>query len=179
MSARDSGIIDLFAIHTEESARVVTAAPSAPPPAVSFDRLAGEDDDVDAFAAAQEQSRKRAKWIGGAVGGIAVLGILITLMASGGGKNPSTAAVVSPPAPAPVVAPSPPPSLAPVPLPVPSPPATAKAEIETPDYTRATAARAYKASKGKGHGHGKKAGKAVRTSAGATLTKVQSAGVAH
>jgi hypothetical protein len=35
---RDSGIIDLFAIHKEEEQRAVPSAlPSAPPPAVSFD----------------------------------------------------------------------------------------------------------------------------------------------
>ncbi|MCW5835685.1 MAG: hypothetical protein KIS78_25010, partial [Labilithrix sp.] len=76
MSMRDSGIIDLFAIHKEEEERLSAPAPSAPPPAVSFDTGA-DDDDLDVLAAAQRASRKRAKIVGGAVGAVAVLGILL------------------------------------------------------------------------------------------------------
>ncbi|MBX3263786.1 MAG: hypothetical protein KF782_29200, partial [Labilithrix sp.] len=82
MSMRDSGIIDLFAIHKEEEERLSAPAPSAPPPAVSFDT--GADDDLDVLAAAQRASRKRAKIVGGAVGAVAVLGILLAAITSGG-----------------------------------------------------------------------------------------------
>ena len=112
MSTRDSGIIDLFAVHEEEAARLSAPAPSAPPPAVSFDT--GDDDELDALDLARRASRTRAKIVGGAIGAMTVIGILIAAITAGGESEPvkaTVAAVAAPPpavsAPAPVSEPAP------------------------------------------------------------------------
>jgi hypothetical protein len=169
MSTRDSGVIDLFAVHKEEAERL-SAATSAPPPAVSFDTGA-DDDDLDALAVSQRSLRKRAKIVGGGIGALAILGILALAMSSGGEKESAKAtAAVAPPPPvvtAPPVA-EPPPAATPAPAPEPSAPPTAKAK---PDYTPATAAAAYAASHGK-----KKAPARKAKTGGMKLQKVHSAG---
>jgi hypothetical protein len=173
---RDSGIIDLFAIHKEEEERISapSAAPSGPPPAVSFDtNLAmGEDADVDALAFAQAKSRKKVKIIGGALGGLAMVGILIAAIAGGGGatKEPATAAAAAPPPPPVATETLPAPAATPAPTQTsePAPPATAKAEESKGGYTRAQAIAAYK-------NNAKKATKAAKSS-GPKLQKVQSSG---
>jgi hypothetical protein len=172
---RDSGIIDLFAIHKEEEQRAVPSAlPSAPPPAVSFDTnvAVGEDADVDGFAFAQAKSKKKAKIIGGVIGGLAVIGILVAAIASGGGatKEPATAAAAAAPPPPAATETLPAPAATPAPTQAsePAPPPTAKAE-DKGAYTRAQAIAAYK-------GNAKKAAKAAPKAAGVKLQKVQSSG---
>lgn len=179
MDTRDSGVIDLFAIHKEEEERISapSAAPSAPPPAVSFDTnvAVGEDADVDGFAFAQAKSKKKAKIVGGAIGGLAVIGILIAAIASGGGatKEPATAAAAAPP--------PPPAATETLPAPAPVTPAAepakteAKSEAKADDkdkggYTRSQAIAAVKGNK-------KVAAKAVAAkSSGPKMQKVQSSG---
>lgn len=177
MSTRDSGVIDLFAIHKEEEARM-SAAPSAPPPAFSLDigRGAIDDDEIESFAAAQQKSRKRTKLIGTIAGGVAVVGILIAAITTSTSKEPekATAAAAAPPPPA--VTALAPPVAEPPSTPLPAPPATSKVNTEKPDYTPATAAAAYAASQGKK----KPSGPAKRSiGAGIKLQKVQSSGVSN
>lgn len=173
MSIRDSGVIDLFAIHKEEEARQ-SAVPSAPPPAVALDVRSGDDDDLESFAQ-QARSRARTKVIGGAIGAVAVVGLLVAAFTSSGKEEPKAAAAVAAPPPSPVatfVAPPPP---APDPAPVsstPAPPSTGKPATEKPDYTRASAAAAYAASQGKG----KKFQVGKKIAGNVKLTKVQSSG---
>ncbi|HVH43028.1 MAG TPA: hypothetical protein VM925_11815 [Labilithrix sp.] len=171
MTTSDSGLIDLFAIQKEEQVRVTAPVPSAPPPGVSFDTVADDDDDddYDVLAAAQRQSRKRMKLIGGALGGVAVLGILVFAMTSGETKEPEKAAPPVAAAPPPVVTAPPPPAAEPAPAaPTPEPPSTAKSK---PDYTPATAAAAYAA------GSKKRAPvKPAKIGGGMKLQKVQSGG---
>lgn len=173
MTTRDSGVIDLFAIHKEEEQRAASVAPpampSAPPPAVSFDtHYAGADADVDALAAAQQASRTKAKVIGGLIGGIAVIGILIAAIATGDKAEPAKDATASQPPPAAVTA---------VPAPTQDPaPAAAPAPAPTQDsaYTRADAIAADNKA------HGKAAAKKIRSIApkasGPKLQKIQSGG---
>lgn len=174
MSERDSGIIDLFAIHKEEQERISAPAPSAPPPAVSFDTGSGDDDAIDALVAGQQKAKKRAKIIGGAIGAMAVIGIAIAAITSGGSSEPAkaaTAAAVAPPPPVETAAP--PPAVEPPPAATPAPePAAPKAAKAKPDYTRATAAAAYASSQGKKKAPARKA---VKTG-GVKLQKVQSSG---
>ncbi len=178
MSTRDSGIIDLFAIHNEEEARISAPAPSAPPPAVSFDTGAGDADDdieVDALLASQLKVRKRTKIIGGAIGAVAVVGILIAAITSGGSSEPAKTATAAAAAPPPAVTAPPPPVVDPppaTPAREPAPPPTANANAK-PDYTRASAVTAYAASQGKKKAPARKA---VKTG-GVKLQKVQSAGL--
>lgn len=176
MSTRDSGVIDLFAIHKEEEARM-SAAPSAPPPAFSLDigRGAIDDDEIESFAAAQQKSRKRTKVIGTIAGGVAVVGILIAAITTSTSKEPEKATAAAAPPPPAVTAPAPPVAEPPS-TPLPAPPATSKVNTEKPDYTPATAAAAYAASQGK-----KKASAPAKRSIGAgiKLQKVQSSGVSN
>ena len=180
MTTRDSGLIDLFAIHKEEEARL-SAVPSAPPPAVALDLPGVSDDEIEGFAEAQARSRKRTKVIGGVLGGLAVVGVVVGAIFLGGGAKeaPTSAAAQQPP---PLAETAPPPPAAtpePAPPPTPPPPATAKAE-EKPEYTRAAAIAAYNAQqrKAKGSpapGH-RPAAKPI--GGGIKLQKVQSSGVA-
>lgn len=169
---RDSGLIDLFAIHKEEEERSAPAAtPSGPPPAVSFDThlASGEYADVDAMAFAQANSKKRVKIIGGAIGGLAVIGILIAAIASGGGATKEPAAAAAPPPPvATETLPTPAATPTPAADPVPAPPATAKADDNKGGYTRAAAIAAAKGQK-------KVAAKAAKSS-GPKLQKITSSG---
>lgn len=169
MDTRDSGVIDLFAIHKEEEAKKAPAAlPSAPPPAVSFDtNYAGADADIDALAAAQQSSRLKAKIIGGIIGGVAVLGILIAAIASGDKIEPAkdTAAASQPP-PAAVTAVPAAPTADPTPAPAPAPAATDDAA-----YKRADAIAAVSGKKPKG------AKRAIAPKAsGPKMQKIQSGG---
>jgi hypothetical protein len=173
-TTRDSGVIDLFAMHKEEEARL-SAVPSAPPPAVALD-IGGSgitDDDVEGFAAAQNKARARTKLIGGIVGGLAVIGIVIAAAVVGGKDAPKPTAAAEPPPPAAV----PPPVVEPAP-PAPAPTPSTKASTEKPEYTPASAAAAYAASQGK-----KKPMSATRAprsapiGGGVKLQKVQSSGV--
>ena len=165
MSSRDSGIIDLFAIHQEEEQRVVDAAPSAPPPAMAMD-IDTSDVDPELFAASQQKSRTRTKIIGGAIGGLAVLGILIAAITTSGSKEgPAAAAAAAPPPVATVVAP--PPAAEPVPTPAPPPTASGK-----PEYTPSSAAAAYAAAQPKKKGAGK-----GKSGANVKMQKIQSGGV--
>src|SRR5262245_60744464 len=104
MSARDSGFIDLFAIH--QAGRATPAPPpSAPPPAVSFDT--GEDE-LHAFESARTRSRRHAKIAGAAIGAATIFGVLaLAIGASSSSANaekatsegsPAAAAVPPPPA---------------------------------------------------------------------------------
>ncbi len=169
MSTRDSGLIDLFAIHQEEEERV--SPPSGPPGAVTYDTSAADDLDIDALAADQQKARKRAKLIGAAIGGMAVLGILIAAITSGGSKEPATGATAAaapppPPAmvvPAPVAAPT---EAAPA-APTPAPPSTSK----TKEYTPASAAAAYAGTRAK-----KKKSGGAKIGSGIKLQKIQSGG---
>lgn len=163
MSTRDSGVIDLFAIHKEEEQRVIASPASSAPP-VSLD-VDASDVDPELFAAAQQKSR-RTKMIGGVLGGIAVLGILVAAITTSGSKEAPAAAAAAAPPPAAVV--PPPPVVA---APTPPPPSTAKAPGEKADYTPASAAAAY-ASTQKKKGHGK-----AKVGAGVKMQKVQSGGV--
>jgi hypothetical protein len=181
MSTRDSGLIDLFAIHKEEEARV-SAAPSGPPPAMSMDVGTGayagiDDDEIEGFAASRQKAHKRMKLIGGMIGAVAVIGIIVAGITIGGGKEAAQAqtAAAAPPPPA-VVAPPPPAAEPPPPAAaVPAPPPTAKPK---PEYTPATAAAAYNAQQGKKKAASPRpAPKSV--TAGIKLTKVQSAGVTN
>ena len=167
MSTRDSGVIDLFAIHEEEEQRVVAAAPSAPPPAMAID-IDTSDIDPELFAAAQQKSRARTKIVGGIIGGFAVLGILIAAITTSGTREaPATAAAAAPPPVATVVASASPPPAAPVPMP--APPSTASGKAE---YTPASAAAAYAATQPKKKGiGGKKIGANIK------MQKIQSGGV--
>jgi hypothetical protein len=181
MSTSDSGVIDLFAIHKEEQARM-SAAPSAPPPAVALDIGGGSldaDHELDEFATAQQRSRKRTKVIGGIIGGVAVVGILIAAITAGSSSEPTktaAAAAAAPPPPPPAMTSTPTPPVAePSSSSLPAPPATSKAKTEKPDYTPATAAAAYAASQGK-----RKAAPAKKSiGGGIKLQKVQSAGVSN
>lgn len=171
---RDSGIIDLFAIHKEEEARVPVALPSTPP--VSFDTnvAVGEDADVDGFAFAQAKSKKKAKIVGGIIGGLAVVGILIAAITAGSGatKEPATAAAAAPPPPAATEAIPAPAVATPAPTQAasePAPPPTAKANDDKGGYSRSQAIAAYKK-------NNKAAAKAAPKSSGVKLQKVQSSG---
>lgn len=176
MDTRDSGLIDLFAIHKEEEQRSVpSAAPSAPPPAVSFDTnvALGEDADVDGFAFAQASSKKRAKIVGGAIGALAVVGILVAAIASGGGatKEPATAAAAAPPPPPAATETLPAPATNPASTQAssePAPPPTAKAD-DKGAYSRSAAIAAYK-------GNAKKAPPKAPAAKGPKMQKVQSSG---
>lgn len=163
MSSRDSGIIDLFAIHKEEEQRVIDATPSAPPPAMAMD-IDTSDVDPELFAASQQKARTRTKILGGAIGAVAVLGILIAAITTSGTKEAPAAAAAPPPV-ATVVA-APPPA---EPVPTPAPPPTASGK---PDYTPATAAAAYAAAQPKKKGGGK-----AKIGANVKMQKVQSGGV--
>ena len=167
MSTRDSGVIDLFAIHKEEEPRVVGATPSAPPPAMAMDIDAG-DVDPELFAASAQKARTRTKIIGGVLGGVAVLGILVAAITTSGTKEaPTAAAAAAPPPPVATVIAAPPPA-APTPMPAPPPTASGK-----PEYTPASAAAAYAAAqpKKKGARKGGKIGTNVK------MQKIQSGGV--
>ena len=170
---RDSGIIDLFAIHKEEEQRVPAALPSTPP--VSFDTnvAIGEDADVDGFAFAQAKSKKKAKILGGVIGGLAVVGILIAAVVSSGGatKEPAAAAAAPPPPPA-ATETLPAPAVTPAPtqaVNVPAPPPTAKSDDSKGGYDRSQAIAAYKKNQ-------KAAAKAAPKSSGVKLQKVTSSG---
>jgi hypothetical protein len=181
MSTRDSGVIDLFAIHKEEEARV-SAAPSAPPPAFALD-VGVSDEDIDGYVAAEAKSRARTKLIGGVIGGFAVVGIIIGAIAIGSRPEmPKVATLAAPdPPPAAMTAP-PPPAVEPPPAaPVPPPPATAKSKSEKPEYTPATAAAAYAASQGKKKGvmTAKPGAKSAPVAASVKLQKVQSSGIGN
>jgi len=172
---RDSGLIDLFAIHKEEEHRSIApaAAPSGPPPAVSFDThvASGDDADVDALAFAQAKSRKRTKIIGGAIGGVAVLGILIAAIVGGGAKAEAPAAAAAPPPPA-ATAVVPAPAATPTQTQAaaePAPPPTAKAaDAKEGAYTRSQAIAAYK--------NNRKSGAKAIKSSGVKMQKIQSSG---
>jgi len=177
MSTRDSGIIDLFAVHEEEAARLSAPAPSAPPPAVSFD-TGDDDDELDALDIARRASRTRAKIVGGAIGAMTVIGILIAAIPAGGESEPAKApaAAAAPPpaavtAPAPVSEPAPAPAAPEPAAAAPEPAPTAKAG---PDYSRKTAAAAYAASQAKKKAPARKPAK---KGGGVKLQKVQSAGI--
>lgn len=173
MDTRDSGVIDLFAIHKEEERRVSEAPPSTGAlPAVSFDtnHIPGGDADIDALAFAQQKSRRRAKIVGGAIGALAVIGILIAAIATGGNKEPAkdaTAAAAPPPVatetiPAATPAAAPPADTA---KSDPAPPATAKSDAA---YSRKDAIAAVRKTN--------KAAKANAKGGGVKLQKVQSSG---
>lgn len=174
MGTRDSGVIDLFAIHKEEEARK-SATASAPPPGVVLDVGGGSadaDGDIEGFAAAHQKARRRAKWVGGAVGGLALIGTLIAVVSASAGREPAKAVAADAPLPPAVTAPQP--VIEPPPaMPVPAPPATST--TEKPDYTPATAAAAYAASQGKKRAPAPKkpSNKPVK------LQKVQSSGVSN
>lgn len=175
-TTRDSGLIDLFAIHKEEEARL-SAVPSAPPPAVALDVMGTgvSDEEVDGFAASQQRARARAKLIGGIVGGLAVIGIVIAAAVVGGKEAPKPTAAAEPPPPA---LPTPPPAAEPTPTPAPAPTPSTKASTEKPEYTPATAAAAYAASQGKKKAApAKAAGRSAPIGGGVKLQKVQSSGV--
>lgn len=177
MDTRDSGVIDLFAIHKEEEQRAASVAPpalpSAPPPAVSFDtHYAGADADIDALAAAQQTSRLKAKVIGGVIGGLAVIGILIAAIASGDKIEPAkdTAAATQPP-PAAVAVPAP--TQDPTPAAAPAPAPTQEAAKTDAAYKRSDAIAAYNQAQGKG---GRSKAKRAAKPSGPKLQKVQSSG---
>ena len=100
MTSRDSGIIDLFAIHEQS---IAPPPPSAAPPAVSYDTGACDeelDGELDVFAADQRRSRTRARIIGGVVGAAAVLGVLALAIGASshsrdGEKTSATVAAVA------------------------------------------------------------------------------------
>ncbi|MBX3226489.1 MAG: hypothetical protein KIT84_32490 [Labilithrix sp.] len=178
MDTRDSGVIDLFAIHKEEERRISEAPPASTGalPPVSFDThvTPGGDADIDALAFAQQKSRQRAKIIGGVIGGLAVIGILVAAIASGGKEEPAKdATAAAPPAATetiPAAAPEPPPvAEAPKPAatPEPAPPSTAKSDGA---YSRKDAVAAYKKSQGKGSRKTKPIGTGIK------LQKIQSSG---
>lgn len=175
MTTQDSGLIDLFAMHEEAKAEVAAPppVPSAPPPGVSFD--IGDDDAEEIFAAAQRQSQKRMKLVGGALAGLGILAVLIGVMA-GGETKASQAAAAAPPPSAPITAI---PTAAPVPPPVvpaPAPPVPAE-EKGKPEYTKATAAAAYAAASGQQPANaGKRKPARGSKGGGIKLQKVQSSG---
>jgi hypothetical protein len=173
MTTRDSGIIDLFAIH--EQSRVPAPPLSAPPPAVSFDTGMGGDE-LDAFAESQRKAKTRTKMIiGGVVGALGIVSILALALGASATPEPAPAAaaaaqVAEPP---PAAMPVPPPVAAtpePAPAPAPAAPPTAQAK---PDYTPGTAAAAYAGSQAK-----KKAPRKAKggVGGGVKLQKVQSSG---
>ena len=177
METRDSGVIDLFAIHKEEERRVSEApASTGALPALSFDthHTPGGDADVDALAFAQQKSRKRAKIVGGAIGALAVIGILIAAIASGGSKasaKDATAAAALPPPAVTETVPAPTPAAAPPAADTaaksdPAPPTTAKAADSA--YSRKDAIAAVKKTN--------KAAKASSKPSGVKMQKVQSSG---
>lgn len=171
MTTRDSGVIDLFAMHKEEEQRAASVAPPALPSTapMAFDTNYGAADaDVDALAAAQASSRMKAKIIGGLIGGVAVIGILIAAIASGDKVEPAKdTATASQPPPAAVTLP------APTPDPAPAPAAAAPAPTQDAAYTRDEAI----AANNKAHGKPSKAKRTVAPKAsGPKLTKVQSGG---
>ena len=188
MKMRDSGFIDLFAIH--EAGCVPPAAPSSPPPAVSFDT---SEDDFNALASARRQTRLYAKIAGGVMGALAVMGVLSLAIGASSGK-PEKAEIAAKPAA--VAAVAPPPAMtvpAPIAVATTTTPASTAAPAATPepakaapsnpnasakkakaDYTPQTAAAAYATSQG-APGKGKKAHKA-KAAGGMKLQKVQSSG---
>lgn len=151
MGMRDSGFIDLFAIHEAGARATPPPPPSAPPPAVSFDT--GEAD-MDVLVRAREQSRLYAKIAGGVVGALAVLGVLALAVGASSTKPEAsvaiTAAVVAPP-PAPTFVPpvrtavAPAVAAPPTETQAPAPPPTARAKSEVAPSVAATAAAPAKA----------------------------------
>jgi hypothetical protein len=185
-STRDSGVIDLFAIH-EEAVRAHSQSPappppsSAPPPAVSRD-VGAAADELDALAFAKP--KLSARWVIAGAGALALFGLVIAI-ATSGGDDEVTVESASAAAPPPVAEIASPPPLAEIASPPPlaeiaSPPPLADTVL-APSAPSARSQEMPKAApegkKGKAKWKGK--GKAGKRGArkGPKLQKVQSTGL--
>jgi hypothetical protein len=176
-SSRDSGVIDLFAIH-EEALRAQSQPPppssplSAPPVALDMASpdASMEIDDFD--PAVFGRPKGRGKWIAAGAGALAFFGIVIALATSGSDEPEPVAAAAAVAAPPPVehVPEPPPPAAAPPPVaeasPEPAPPATSREAAQAPPR---------KATKGKARKAKRRAPK--RGGGGVKLEKIQSSGL--